>query len=486
MSLPRPRPLLYEINTRPWLKRVCAGVPAPTLRDIPDAVLDEIAAWGFDWVWLMGVWETGPLSQAVSRTNPSWRAAYERVLPDLTEDDICGSGFAVCSYTVRENMGGNEALAHLRARLAVRGIRLMLDFVPNHTGLDHPWVRTDPAYYVAGTEEDITAQPQNYIRMQTDLGERILAHGRDPYFDGWLDTLQLDYSNQDMRRARTEELVRIASQCDGVRCDMAMLMEPDVFERTWHRASAPFWPDAICAARTRNPDFLFLAEVYWDREYNLLQEGFDYCYDKRFYDRLRSANVSALRAHLTAPLDYFDRLAHFLENHDEERAATCFTREKHFAAAVLCYLAPGMRFVYEGQCAGNPAHLTPHLCREPAHTPDAEVTAWYRQLLPILQMPVVREGVWHLAECAPTPDGDAPPERCIAYLWEHAGTRLVAIVNYGDTQAHGTVALPTHAPSADTAPQCLLGVASSLTHTGNEAKVSFSLAPWQYSVMLVA
>ena len=81
----------------------------------------------------------------------------------------------------------------------------------------------------------------------------ILAHGRDPYFDGWPDTLQLNYAKAQLQQAMIGELLRIAGQCDGLRCDMAMLLLPEVFERTWGRRSEPFWPKAIAAVRQAQP-----------------------------------------------------------------------------------------------------------------------------------------------------------------------------------------------------------------------------------------
>jgi hypothetical protein len=135
-------PSLYEINTRVWLCRLSqeAGKPA-TLADIDDATLDDLARRGFDWIWLLSVWQTGAASRAVSRSNLAWRAEFRAALPDLTEEDICGSGFAISAYEVDEALGGKAALAGFRARLAARGLRLMLDFAPNHSALDHPWVK---------------------------------------------------------------------------------------------------------------------------------------------------------------------------------------------------------------------------------------------------------------------------------------------------------------------------------------------------------
>src|SRR5262249_5844569 len=160
-------------------------------------------------------------------------------------------------------LGGDAALARLRERLRTRGLRLMLDFVPNHVGLGHPWVGDHLDYFIQGSESDRARAPQNYTRVKHTRGDLLLAYGRDPYFPGWPDTLQLNYANPATQEAMIGELMRIAGQCDGVRCDMAMLVLPEVFERTWGVASQPFWPRAIPRVRQRVAEFLFVAEVYW-------------------------------------------------------------------------------------------------------------------------------------------------------------------------------------------------------------------------------
>src|SRR5271165_454491 len=120
-------PTLYQINTRVWLKELSQKLDRPTtLDDIPDAELDRLARMGFDWVWFLSVWQTGPAGQWVSRNNPEWRKEFEETLPELREEDISGSGFAITGYTVHENLGGDAALARLRISFFVIALVLFV------------------------------------------------------------------------------------------------------------------------------------------------------------------------------------------------------------------------------------------------------------------------------------------------------------------------------------------------------------------------
>jgi glycosidase len=422
-------PSLYQINTRVWLTELSRQLGRPaTLDEIPDAELERIAAMGFDWAWFLSVWQTGQAGQLVSRTNPEWRKEFQETLPDLREDDIPGSGFAITGYTVHESLGGDAALARLRERLRKRGLRLMLDFVPNHTGLDHPWVENHPEYYVRGAEHELARAPMNYTWVKRKAGDLLLAHGRDPYFAGWPDTLQLNYGNPATQEAMIGELLRISGQCDGVRCDMAMLVLPDVFERTWGVKAPLFWPEATRRVREKAPGFCFMAEVYWDREWEMQQQGFDYAYDKRLYDRLREGHARPVREHFHAGLDYQNKLARFLENHDEPRAAVTFPAGQHEAAAVITLLAPGLRFFHQGQFDGRLKRISPHLGRAPNEAVNPAVRAFYKNLLDVLRQPAVRQGHWQLAECVPAWDGKRVVRRfhclCLAaFCWRAAVSR---------------------------------------------------------------
>jgi hypothetical protein len=443
MTTPR-YPSLYQINTRVWLTELSRQLNRrATLDDITETDLNHLARQGFDWVWLLSVWQTGPAAQQVSRSNRDWRQEFHETLPDLREEDIPGSGFAITGYTVHTNLGGDAALARLRERLRKRGLRLMLDFVPNHMGLGHPWIEDHPEHFITGTELDLSRAPQNYTWVKRQRGDLLLAHGRDPYFPGWPDTLQLNYSNPATQEAMIGELLKIAGQCDGVRCDMAMLVLPDVFERTWGVRAPLFWPMATQRVRERVPGFCFMAEVYWDLEWTLQQQGFDYAYDKRLYDRLRESHARPVREHFHAGMDYQEKLARFLENHDEPRAAATFSPDIHQAAAAITFLSPGLRFFHQGQFEGRKKRISPHLGRAPNEPIDQQLCDYYARLLAVLRRPAVREGRWQLLECVPAWDRNWTSDCFVAFAWEgSAGDRVLVAVNFAPNQSQCYVRLP--------------------------------------------
>jgi hypothetical protein len=451
----RPRyPSLYQVNTRVWLRERAQHLGRPaTLDDVPDEWLDSVAGRGFDILWPLGVWQTGERGLAASRASPVWRRECAAVLPDLSDADLVSSPFAVTAYTTNADYGGDAALARLRERLRGRGVRLLLDFVPNHTAIDHPWVWQHPEYYLICDEGDLAREPDNYCRVATCHGPRVLAYGRDPYFPGWPDTVQLNYRSAALRRAMIAELKAVADRSDGARCDMAMLLLPDIIRRIWGDKSlpadgtppvdTPFWPEAVAAVRATHPDFLFLAEVYWDREWELQQQGFDYTYDKRLYDRLLSGNAAAVRGHLHADPQYQDKSARFLENHDEARAAAVFPPDMHRAAAAVTFLVPGLRFFHEGQLEGRRLRVSMHLGRRPVEAADPAIVAFYDRLLACVKRPAARDGRWRLLECRPAWDGNPTWEQFIAFAWDGPGAaRLLVTVNYGPTAGQCYVNLP--------------------------------------------
>jgi len=365
---------------------------------------------------------------------------------------VIGSPYAVQDYRVSDSLGGPDALAHVRSRLAKSGIGLILDFVPNHTARDHPWVFSHPEFYVHGSEELLGREPQNFFRTRTKHGERILAYGRDPYFPGWSDTVQLNYCHPGLRAAMIDILLGIAAQCDGVRCDMSMLLLREVFSRTWGGLAKPpdnaaeaegeFWAEAIDRVRRRHPDFIFIAEAYWGLEPELQALGFDYTYDKVLYDRLAYEAAGAVRGHLHADLDFQARSVRFLENHDEPRAAQVLPIDRHQAAALICYTLPGLRFFHEGQLDGRKIKVPVQLGRRAAEQQEPQIRSFYEKLLAELGGALMRRGRWRQLEPKAAWDSNPSWEQFVIYRWDggRRGAR-VAVANFGPHQAQCHVSL---------------------------------------------
>jgi hypothetical protein len=440
----RSNPLIYEINAWTWLHGLRAvAQDALTLADVPDEVLDALAAWGFDAIWLMGVWERSPAGQLQALAHPGLLAEYRRALPDFSAHDVVGSPFAVRRYSVDPRLGGPDALAALRARLAERGLKLVLDFVPNHVARDHDWLHAAPDCLLQGTGRDLVEHPETFF---AGAGGRIFAHGRDPHFPPWTDTAQINAFSPVARERLTTTLLEIAGQCDGVRCDMAMLVTNQVFARTWgDRAGtipeAEFWETIIPAVKEQSPEFLFVAEVYWDMESELLRQGFDYVYDKRLYDRLAEGATRAVWEHLRADFAYQQRTVRFIENHDEQRAMLVFGPDRHAAAATLIVTLPGATLLHEGQLAGHRVRLPVQLGRRPPEADDPQVLAFYRVLLDEVRHPVYHQGQWQLLETFPAWDLNATHRHLIAYVWQSGEERRLIVVNYSAGSAQGRVRL---------------------------------------------
>jgi hypothetical protein len=437
-------PVIYEIDTWPWLRDVEARLGGRvTLEDVPSQIWDSAIPRGADAVWLMGVWERSPAGLAIARQNTSLLQSFSEALPELEDADVVGSPYCVRRYVVDERLGGPGGLAAARTELARRGLRLVLDYVPNHVAPDHPAVTDHPEWFVQGTAEDLAAAPAAWL----DVGGRVLAHGRDPNFAPWPDVVQLNAFEPQMRRATREVLTSIGDQCDGVRCDMTMLLTNDVFGKTWGEqvgASAPadeFWPAVIPAVLERHPDMVFIAEAYWDMEWTLQQQGFHFCYDKRLYDRLAHEDVGAVRMHLQAGLDYQQKLVRFIENHDEPRAAATFSPGRDRAAAVVIATVPGATLWHDGQLEGRRVHLPVFLSRRPPERIDTELLAFYRSLLSGTANSGLRRGTWALLDCQGWPDNSSYRD-LLAWTWSDEHPHHVVVVNFSSHQTQGRLELP--------------------------------------------
>jgi hypothetical protein len=478
---------LYELNTWVWLKDLSRALGRNvSLGTVPDSEWDRLAELGMAAVWLMGVWERSPAGVGLGRRNRTLLAELRRALPDFQPGDLVGSPYAIRRFEVDSHLGGREGLARAREALAQRDIRLVLDFVPNHVAIDHPWVATHPDWFIHGSAADLRRAPNAFL----EVGGRVFARGRDPYFPPWSDVLQLNLFNRELRRAAMLEVERMAGQCDAVRCDMAMLVLTDVFTRTWgKRAGAPpeveYWRELIPAVKASHRTFRFIAEAYWDLEAELFEQGFDACYDKVLYDRMADGSAETISAHLTKVSGMQDRLVRFLENHDEQRAAHVFSGEKGIAAAVIFMTLPGIRLLHEGQWEGRTVRTAVHLGRRSDEKVNPEILEAYRRLLSLAAKPLFHSGQWSVCTTSGWPD-NSTYRHLLSWCWRHGSERLVVVVNYSAQSAQGRLRVPWHDLAGRSWSLADLWTGSSYERLGDELidpGLFVDLGPWQFHLL---
>jgi DNA-binding transcriptional LysR family regulator len=435
-----PNPTVYEINTWVWLSELSRKAAKRfDLGSVPAAEWDAIAAFGFDAVWLMGVWERSPAGIAIANKNSNLLEDFRRALPDFRLEDNVGSPYCVRRYEVDSHLGGDIGLSHARKELAKRGLHLILDFVPNHVAPDHPWLIEHPEYLMQGTADEASNDPTSFIT----LNGTVFACGKDPFFPAWPDVLQLNAFEPGLRQAVLATLSKIATQCDGVRCDMAMLVMNSIFERTWgaragSRPASEYWVDLISAIKRQHPDFLFIAEAYWDLESELQQQGFDFCYDKRLYDRLEHDNAESVRLHLCADPAYQHKLLRFLENHDEPRAAAAFAPAKERAAALATSTLSGARLFHEGQFEGRKVRLPVFLGRRPEEPVDKELQDFYTKLLLAINNEAFRTGDWNLCERSGW-SGNSSCQNIVTWRWNNDRDKYLVVINLSDVPSQALI-----------------------------------------------
>jgi len=438
---------MCEINARVFVGRLSEKYGrSVTLGTVPDDEWKAVAGRGFDLVWAMGVWRRSPGSRLKALADAGLRREYDQALPGWSEADVIGSPYAVHGYTLDSGLGGEGELAGLKSSLNREGLGLVVDFVPNHLALDHPWTLSHPERFVRGSESDAREHPDWFFSPD---GRILLAHGRDPNFPPWTDTAQVNFYSKELRQAFVDELTRIADVADGVRCDMAMLALNKVFGSVWGDVvhdcvplETEFWTEAIERVKSRRPEFLFLAEAYWGLESELRDLGFDYTYDKALYDRLRSSPAGEVRSWLEGDGRDGGRCVRFIENHDEPRAAAAFGLERSRAAAVVLGTVPGLRLFHDGQLEGRRIRLPVQLAREPREDDAPGLLQFYDRLLAICGRQVFHEGEWSVVPVGPAWEGNDSHNSLLAWTWRTPAELKAVAVNYSPSQAQGRLRIP--------------------------------------------
>lgn len=439
--LMKKHPRLIEINAFVFLHRLSGKYSKQlTLDSIPQNEWESLSSQGFHFVWMMGVWKRSPKARQLALSHAELQKEYRAALSDYKESDVKGSPYAVYAYEIDPELGDKSCLPKLRENIRRAGMDLILDYVPNHLAVDHPHTLEKPQCFVEVSEAAAAENPGLFFKTSK---QRFLAHGKDPNFPSWSDTVQINYFSPQAREAAALEILKIAQMAGGIRCDMAMLGLSRVFEKTWgrflenvSRVEEEFWTAVISKVRTRFPDFLFIAEVYWDLEWEMQQLGFHYTYDKKLYDRLRHADAFGVRQHLEAGLEFQNRSVRFIENHDELRAVRAFGSEKSLAAAVVTVTVPGMQFIQEGQMQGKQIRVPVQLGREPRERANPEMISFYEKLYKYTDHEAFHNGKWQMLEAKP-----AGGDRCalLSWYWKLGRDYRLTAVNYSSDTARGRV-----------------------------------------------
>jgi hypothetical protein len=439
-------PKLYEINTRVWLKKV-----NKKLADLPFTFFTNLAQKGINIVWLMGLWKTTPRTIDKYCFTQELVNSYDKALKGWKKEDVIGSPYAIDEYEVNPEIGCWDDLIDLKSKLNNIGIKLLLDFVPNHFSVESKVLKNHPDIFLQVDEEFYQKDPFTFFRNQFNP-KIILAHGRDPLFPPWQDTVQVNYFNRNARDYLCTILLKLVDVCDGVRCDMAMLPMNNVFFNTWVgvlnksnfiRPVDEFWEMAIKTVRRENSNFIFLAEAYWDLEWDLQQLGFDFTYDRRLTDRLASGYLPEVIAHLKAERDFQNKSVRFIENHDELRAITKFGKFRSLAAATVISTIQGMKFYYDGQFEGKKIKLPLQLGREPEEKFSNTIHRYYDKLLNITKEDIFTLGDWELLEPISAGNGNLSFQNFLAWQWSYKEAKALVIINYSELTSQCRVKIET-------------------------------------------
>ena len=429
---------IYEINTRVWIKRFLSDTENPTLKDVPKDYWTNLRDLGIDYVWLMGIWKTNESVIKEYCFEQNLVLEYQKALKDFKDEDVIGSPYSIDSYTVNPNLGTEEDIKELKEYLNSIGIKLVLDFVSNHFSVHSSVLESKPELFLSAGEQFYNRDNHTYFKSSFHP-DKYFAHGRDPFFPAWLDTVQLNFFNPDTRLYMTDILRNLTELCDGVRCDMAMLSLNNVFDNTWsgvlnyghlEKPKIEFWKECIQEVKEKRNDFVFIGEAYWDLEWELQRLGFDYTYDKKLLDRLKVGQISEIKGHLNAEMEYQKKSVRFIENHDEERAVVSLGKEKSKAAAVIISTTYGLHLYHDGQLDGKKIKLPVQLGREPKEGFNDCMNQIYNNLLKITNDDIFKFGQWKILDTKPAWEGNRNHKNFLVWLIVHNSRKRLVVVNY--------------------------------------------------------
>jgi len=433
-------PSLFEINTRVWLRDFDKGENRAKISDVPLPYWQNLREKGFDFIWLMGVWETCSSVVDDCCLQPYLVDSYSRALKDWEKSDVIGSPYAINKYEFNPEIGSEKDFLHLKKSMNKIGLKLILDFVPNHFSAASEITKSRPDIFLPSTKELMDQDPITFYKSYHH-DDIYFTHGRDPFFPAWTDTIQLNYFNPATIEFMSNEILTISDYCDGLRCDMAMLILNNIFNNTWRgilderifpKPKTEFWKIAIDKVKSADKEFIFIAEAYWNLEWELQQLGFDFTYDKKLLDRLKDGKPHDILEHLLADDEYQSKSVRFTENHDEDRAVTSLGIEKSFSAALIISSVRGMKMFFDGQFTGKRIKLPVQLGRQPNEKNIRVVEKFYDKLFRIFNDETFKNGNCNLLEPLQVHPDNYSNRNILGWQWNYMSELRIIVVNYSE------------------------------------------------------
>jgi glycosidase len=482
-----PTAVLVAKNTYVWLSQLSRKYSRAIdrLDQIPDEDLDALARRGLNSLWLIGIWERSRASKTIKQL--------------CGNQDAVASAYSLYDYSIAEDIGGESAYIALRDRCYRRGIRLASDMVPNHMGIDSPWVVEHPDWFISRKDSpypaynfdgpDLSPDPRVEIKIdkhyyeQTDAavvfqrrdrqsGEtRYIYHGNDGTSFPWNDTAQLDYLNPAVREQVIQTILHVARLFPVIRFDAAMTLAKKHFQRLWFpnpgsSGSIPsraeygmstarfnelmpqeFWREVVDRVAVEVPGTLLLAEAFWLMEgYFVRTLGMHRVYNSAFMNMMRDEENEKYRSVIKNTLEFdpdiMKRYVNFMSNPDERTAIDQFGKgDKCFGVATLLATLPGLPMFGHGQIEGYTEKYGMEY-RWPRYqeTPDpALVERHERQIAPLLhQRALFAESDHFLLYDFFREDGSVD-ENVFAYSNRRGDQRALVLYNNRYSTTRGTI-----------------------------------------------
>jgi glycosidase len=393
-----PRLVLIAKNTYVWLDQLSRKYRKKISRldEIPDEEIEILAKWGITGLWLIGIWERSPASRRIKQI--------------IGNPEAVASAYSIYNYDIAQELGGNEALLKLQQQTYRRGVRLAADMVPNHMGLDSPWIINHPDWFISLDESPFPNYTYNgpnlswddrvgifledHYYNRTDAAvvfkrvdfwtgtTKFIYHGNDGTAMPWNDTAQLNYLIPEVREAVIQTILQVARQFPIIRFDAAMTLAKKHYHRLWFpepgsggdiptRAglglSKPdfdqvfpeeFWRNVVDRVSQEVPDTLLLAEAFWLMEgYFVRTLGMHRVYNSAFMNMLREEKNQEYRQVIKNTLEFdpeiLKRYVNFMNNPDERTTVEQFGKgEKYFGICTLLATLPGLPMFGHGQIEG--------------------------------------------------------------------------------------------------------------------------------------